>query len=320
MVKPLQARAIRRVARGVNGWTAAIVPPLTGRRVRFTLTVTAALFTLFPYALAQAAGQFASGVSLVEVYATVTDAAGRPIEGLRADDFVVEEDGAPQKVETFAAGEFPLSVAVGIDRSFSMAPATLAAAVAGTRAFVNALRRADQVMLIAIGSETEVLSPLASDRTQALAALERIERWGTTPLFDAVLAAIAAVQPASGRRALVLLSDGVDRYSHATAAQVVTDARQHDVLVYPVTIGAVRPPVWAEVASVSGGRSFFARDPREIGPTLAAIGDELRHQYLLGYAPPPARGGDGRAQWRSIRVRVTRPQARVRARDGYFAP
>jgi Ca-activated chloride channel homolog len=277
---------------------------------------TAAYVAVFPYVshVSGLAGQFASRVSLVEVYATVTDPDGRSIDGLTASDFIVEENGAPQKIEVFASEGFALAVAVGLDRSFSMAAPTLSAAVSSTRAFVSALSPRDQLMLIGIGSETEVLAPLEVDRAAPLAALNKIDRWGTTPLFDAAVAAIDAVQAASGRRALILLSDGEDRYSRTTGPALVEYARRHDVLVYPVSIGRTRPAIWAEVASLSGGRSFFVRDLRELTPTLQTIASELRHQYLLGYAPP-----EGRSGWRSIRVRVNRPQAQVRARDGYYA-
>ncbi len=316
MVKLLQALTVRQVARVENGGTSRIVPPLFGLQVPLFAALLAVILAFLPYGSRRAAGQFTSGVSLVEVYATVTDEAGRPLTGLRAEDFTVEEDGVPQKIAAFASGEFPLAVAVGIDRSFSMTPAALSAAVSGARAFIDGLSPPDQLMLIGIGSETEVLVPLETGRASARAALDRIERWGTTPLFDAVVNAIDVVQPAPGRRALILLSDGVDRYSRTSPSDVVEHARQHDVLVYPISIGGTRPPVWAEVAAVSGGRSFFVRDLRALTPTLRTIADELRHQYLLGY-PPPA---EGRTDWRTIRVRVNRPGARVRARDGYRAP
>jgi Ca-activated chloride channel homolog len=263
-------------------------------------------------------GQFTSGVSLVEVYATVTDRQGEPVIGLTAADFHVAEDGVAQTISAFAAGEFPLAVAVGVDRSFSMAGKANRLAVAKTAAgaFVRELRAEDQVMVMAIGSETSVVAPLSADHEQARAAIERLDAWGTTPLYDATLAALEAVQHAKGRRALVLLSDGTDRYSAVTEANLVEQARRRDVLVYPIAIGGTRPPVFAELATATGGRSFFARDPRELAPALAAIARELRFQYLLGYVP--AHRGE-ESSWHSIEVTVDRAGARVRARDGYFS-
>lgn len=293
---------------------ARIVPPLPNGYVVSVLVLVLGLLSL-AITSGTAAGQFASHVSLVEVYATVTDSGGRPMKGLRAADFAVEEDGARQSIQTFAAGRFPLSVAVAVDRSFSMSDRALAASVTATRAFAERLTPDDQLMVIGIGSDTEVLAPLSKDRAIARRALERLARWGTTPLFDAVIQAIDAVQPAPGRRALILLSDGEDRYSLASGADVVAYARQHDVLVYPVSLGESRATVWSDVASVSGGRAHVIRNPRELEPTLTAIAEELRGQYLIGYAP----AADGREGWRAIRVRVSRAGAQVRARDGYFA-
>jgi Ca-activated chloride channel homolog len=258
--------------------------------------------------------QFASGVSAVEVYATVTDPKGEPLTGLTTADFVVEEDGRRQAIRTFASGEFPLAVAIGIDRSFSVPRDRLAAAAAGARTFIQRLLPGDQVMVLAIGSEVETLSPLSTNRAQANAALERIEPWGTTPLYDATLAALDAIQTASGRRALILLSDGEDRYSATSGAALVTEARGRDVLVYPIATAGKRPPIFAELASVTGGRSFDAAERRDLEAALTSIGRELRHQYLLGYTPP----ADERRGWRSIRVTVSRGDARVRARDGYL--
>jgi Ca-activated chloride channel family protein len=258
-------------------------------------------------------------VNLVEVYATVIDAAGQPVSGLDAHDFNVTEDGEHQSISTFTAGEFPLSVAIGIDRSFSMAAKSdrLAMAKSAARTFVGNMRPTDQVMVIAIGSDTEVAAPLSTDRRAIFAAIERLDPWGTTPLYDATLVALDAIQSAKGRRALMLLSDGTDRYSDTNAADLVEQARRRDVLIYPVAIGPVRPPVFAELATATGGRSFFAREPRELNAIVTTIASELRMQYLLGYVP--SRSPSEHPGWRAIDVHVNRADLRVRARDGYFA-
>lgn len=338
----LQALAVRWMTRSESGGAAAIVPPLlercplcrgwvTGSLVLVLLFIlfpppaapaaglsgpAAAGFTLLHWAAELTAGQFTARANLVEVYATVTDEAGRALTGLQSADFIIEEDGERQSIEAFATGDAPLALAVGVDRSFSVPPEVLSQVTAGVGTVVGRLLPGDRVMLLGIGSETEVIAPLDAGRDAVRAALPSLERWGTTPLFDAVIQAIDTIQPASGRRALILLSDGIDRYSRARVADVVRHAREHDVLVYPVSIGRTREAVWSEVATVSGARSFHVRDAREVAATLQAVVDELRHQYLLGYAPP----NGGRAGWRSISVRVNRPRARVRARDGYLAP
>jgi Ca-activated chloride channel family protein len=247
----------------------------------------------------------------------VTDRQGQPVAGLTAADFQVAEDGVVQQITAFAAGEFPLAVAIGVDRSFSMGGAgnRLAAAKSAARMFIGALRPADQAMVVAIGSETEVAAPLSSDRVVALAAIDRLDAWGTTPLYDATLVALDAIQSSKGRRALLLLSDGTDRYSDTSASVLVEQARRRDVLVYPIALGSARPPVFAELAAATGGRSFFVRERHELESVVTTIARELRLQYLLGYVP--SRGPSAEPSWHQIDATVNRGGLLVRARDGY---
>src|SRR5262249_7696624 len=176
------------------------------------------------FAVALAYAQFTSGVDLVEVYASVSDNAGAAVSGLTATEFRVEEDGQPQSISAFAAGEVPLALAVAIDRSFSMKTSRtnrFAMAKTAARTLVGALRPGDLVTVVAVGSEIETVFPLSPDRGRAEQAIDALDVWGTTPLYDATLAAVDAIQPAKGRRALVLLSDGADRGSEISAARLI---------------------------------------------------------------------------------------------------
>ena len=277
-----------------------------------------ALALLLSAALPAAAPrQFTSGVNVVEVYATVLDQSGQPLTGVAQDEFTVRENGQLQQISTFAAGQFPLSVAVALDRSFSMKGPRLETARSAARAFLGDLRSEDESMLIGIGSRTEVLAPLSRDRQAQLTALAALDAFGSTGLYDSIVAAIEAIQPARGRRALIVLSDGDDRYSTVTAAQALERARASDVLIYPIAFGRSRPPVFAELATLTGGRSHHVQDARRLPETLKAIAAELRNQYLLGYSPSkPIVAGAG--EWRGISVTVRRPGVVVRARDGYL--
>jgi Ca-activated chloride channel family protein len=273
--------------------------------------------SLWVIAVGLAAPQFSSGVNVVEVYATVTDSKGGPVAGLGKDDFIVRENGDLQQVSAFAAGQFPLSVAVALDRSFSMAGDRLATAKSAARVFLGELRPDDESMLIAVGSRTEVIAALSRDRTPQFTALSAIDAFGTTGLYDSIIAAIDAVQPARGRRALLLLSDGSDRYSTATAASALERARASDVLIYPIALGRARPEVFAELATLTGGRSYHLQEVRRLPETVRAIAAELRNQYLLGYSPTKPIV-PGSSEWRSISVTVKRPGVTVRSRDGYL--
>lgn len=263
--------------------------------------------------------QFSSSVQLVEVYATVTDANGEPVTSLRQSDFDVLEDGVPQQVTTFAAGEFALTVALGVDRSFSMAGEPLRLAKQASQAFLRELKPGDRSMVVAIGNEADVIAPLSDDRAAQSRAIATLDAWSTTALHDAIVATLDRLEPEPGRQAVVVFSDGADRYSEHTAADVLARARRSTALIYPIAFGRTRPALLPELAVLTGGRSFQLRDAKELEKTLATIARELRYQYLLGYTParPIARG---EREWRSIRVTLkgARRDVRVRARDGYM--
>ena len=262
--------------------------------------------------------RFSAGTELVEVYATVTDAKGELVTGLRQDDFDIFENSARQEVSAFAAGEFALTVALGIDRSWSMAGEPLRLARQASQAFLRGLKPGDRSMVVAISADADVVAPLSTDRLAQSRAIEALDPWSTTALHDAIIAALDRLAPEPGRQALILFSDGTDRYSTASAAQVVARARRSNALIYPIAFGRTRPPFLAELAVLTGGRSFLLRDARNLETTLATIARELRYQYLLGYVRAEALQSGSR-EWRSIRVALKdpKPGMRVRARDGF---
>lgn len=290
-----------------------IAAPSSSCRILPDSITIAALAGVLALGAPLGARQFSSGVAAVEVYASVTDEKGEPVRDLTAADFEILEDGKLQSVSTFTAGDFPLTVAVGLDRSFSVAGERLTAMKRAAVAFLDALRPEDEVMLLQIGSTVDIVK----DKSMVRSQIQQTDAFGTTALHDAILAALDAVDASRGRRALVLLSDGNDRYSRANAADVLTRARASNVIVYPVAFGRDRPELFAELAALTGGRSFNTRDSRELSRILETIARELRFQYLLGYTPsrPLVAGAN---EWRSIEIKVKRTGVKVRGRDGYL--
>lgn len=270
-----------------------------------------------PVAPIRLAAQFSSSTTGVEVYASVSDAAGKPVRGLTIADFELLEDGTPQVISAFAAGDFPLRVAVALDRSFSMAGEPLRAAKGATRTFLSALRPSDESIVLGIGSEVTTVATASTSRAAQASAVEALDAWGRTKLHDAIVEAIGATDGTRGRRAVVILSDGDERDSEARAADVIDRARRSNVMVYPVAIGRERPSLFAELSTVTGGRSFHTRDLRTLEPTMRTIAEELGQQYLLGYSPSRPLVG-GHDEWRAIVVRAKRSGVTVRARDGYY--
>jgi Ca-activated chloride channel family protein len=298
-----------------------VVPEVTSMRRLMVAAAAALAGGAIPIAAAQQEGplaQFSSQVQLVEVYATVTDDKGELVTGLRQNDFEVYENDRLQQISAFAAGEFPLTVALGVDRSWSMAGKPLELAKQASRTFLNQLKTGDRAMVVAISSTADVIAPLSMDRATQARAIAALDPWSTTALRDAIIASLDRLEGEPGRQALVLFSDGDDRYSRATEAEVIARARRGNALVYPITIGKQRQPLLAELAVLTGGRSFLLKDATELEKTLSTIARELRYQYLLGYAPSEPIH-EGVHEWRPIRVTLTgnHPGLRVRARDGY---
>ena len=199
-----------------------------------------------------------------------------------------------------------------------MAGKPLELAKQASRSFLNQLKLGDRSMVLAISSSADVIAPLSTDRFTQGRAISTLDPWSTTALRDSIIAALDRLEPEPGRQALVLFSDGNDRYSHATEAEVLARAHRSNALVYPITIGKQRPGMLAELAVLTGGRSFLLKDASELEKTLSTIARELRYQYLLGYAPSNPID-EGVHEWRSIRVTLTEghPGLRLRARDGY---
>ena len=272
-----------------------------------------------PSAQEEPQARFSSGVQAVEVYATVTDAAGEPVTGLRAVDFQLDDDGRPQAITTFGEGAFPLTVALGVDRSLSMAGEPLRLARRAAEGFLRQLRPGDRSMVVAISAEADVVAPLDAPREAQVQAVAALDAWSTTALRDAVVKTLDRLAPEGGRQALVVFSDGTDRYSQVSADAMLQRARRGSALVYPIVLGRAPVAALSDVARLTGGRAFTLRDAQGLDGALDSIARELRHQYLLGYAPA---GVAEPGRWHPIRVRVRGQETggwRVRARDGYEA-
>ncbi len=263
--------------------------------------------------------QFSSSVQLVEVYATVTDARGELVTGLRQSDFDVFEDGARQDVSAFASGEFPLTVALGVDRSWSMAGDRLRLAKQASQSFLRQLTPSDRSMVLAISNEADVIAPLSTDRLAQSRAIAALDPWSTTALHDAIIAALDRLDPEPGRQALIVFSDGADRYSAPARRQVIERARRSNALIYPDRLrprasaaarGAGRRSPAAARSCCATPRSWKRRSRRSRASCATSISLATRRSTRLVR---------GEREWRSIRVAVKgqRPGLRVRARDGY---
>jgi VWFA-related protein len=283
-----------------------------------------------PVAAAQPVAVFSAETSLVNVAVTVEDAHGRPIEGLKARDFVLSEDGRKQKIEMCArmgeasGGATSLDVALLVDTSDSMLETLRRSQEAAVRFLMN-LPNAQEIIVVFFDQAQRVEH---FDREHLEALFERVRtlpEGGNTALRDAIVFSLKALSRSNGRSALVLLTDGIDTVSATEPAALEKAVQSHAVTVYPVAYpaspgGAGPDPQQAlkelgRLAQVTGGRLFKLPSEAALPGVLDEILADLRAQYVLGFTPDDS-GTPGRL--RKITVKVPgRGKVVVRHRVGY---
>jgi Ca-activated chloride channel family protein len=272
-------------------------------------------------------------VRLVLVPVSVEDKKGRVVTGLKAGDFQLKDEKVPQTIKYFSVeNDEPVSIAFVLDVSGSMRQSgKLGAAKEAIRFFVDQLRTKDRFALICFADEqVSWVTPFTSDRTNFLDRLAVQEGYGQTALHDAVAATPKLVdEQTSGRKAIVLITDGVDNASRLSVHEAVATARRVEVPIY--TVGFTTLP-WEEkkkaqdfgtnmavlqlFADQTGGDMFVVQDPDELKEAVDHISTNLRHQYLIGYSPG-LKTWDGR--FRAIELEARNGRYLVRTRKGYYA-
>jgi VWFA-related protein len=256
-------------------------------------------------------------VDAVQVTVTVMDGVGGYVRGLPQSAFRVLENGQPQTITYFANSNVPLELIAAIDISGSMGP-VMPKLKRGVEEFLAAVPEGNQVTLLGFNDTAFTLTRRATNPADRVKAVARLAPWGSTALYDVVLRAIGMLGRQTGRKALVVFTDGEDQGSHATIADVERGLQASDVTLYMigqgrgVTRDSLRT-VMDRLAAPTGGRALFTDSIDELRGAFAALLDELSNQYLLGYVPPRPRPGE---TWRSIAVEVE-GYPEIRARQGY---
>ena len=284
-----------------------------------------------PNATADGLATFVSDVRLVNLSVSVYDRGGRPVTGVKPEEFEILEDRVPQKVSVAGSEEIPFNLVLLLDLSGSTTRDRIAMREAA-RGFVGITRPQDRVAVCALSSdEFRVISPLTGDRKLLLELIDGIpDLRGSTPLYAAIVLAWdeGLARRPQERNALVVISDGIDDsleqqkttlpFNRLRRAAAIMPA-----LIYPIYLDS-RNIFYGEralrqmraLAEASGGRLFSARSPKDLMPVYAEVAAELRSVHTLAYYPKN-QNFDGR--WRRIQVRVTRPNLRLRTRPGYYA-
>jgi Ca-activated chloride channel family protein len=277
---------------------------------------------------------FRSGVDLVTVGATVRDQRGRLITNLGAKDFEVLDGGLRRAISEFRSEAAPVSVAILFDISGSMriGERNVAARFAAHHVMSWLQSGRDEAALFTFDSRLHEVAPFTVDTRTLQGALGEVDPFGATSLHDAIAATARQIGERPGRRrAVVVLTDGIDTASRMTPAEVSGIASAIDVPVYIIaTVMALDNPELNErdertaeaprevgtirdLAMWTGGALFFASSPSETSRVSRLVIDELRHQYLIAFEPGAGFG------WRPLEIRTPKKDYVVRARSGYMA-
>lgn len=259
-------------------------------------------------------------VDLVELYAAVTDRAGRPVKGLEVDEFEVQIEGRPVSIDRFQpVHDLPLTVGITIDASGSMQSALVEAQRAARGFLQNVVTVRDHAFAVGFADTPVLLMPPTKDVDAVADSLTRLRSVGWTALHDAVVTSLYYFRGFPGQRAMVLLSDGDDTKSSYAFEDVLEYARRSGVAIYAVGLGVGRSSLGARkklntLADETGGRAFFISEASELAGVYGEIEEELRSRYLLAVSPE-AGGGQG---YREVEVKVRRRDLNVRTARGIY--
>ncbi|MGA9980371.1 MAG: VWA domain-containing protein [Candidatus Sulfotelmatobacter sp.] len=266
------------------------------------------------------AGVFKVNVRLVEVYATVLDHKGHYVDGLGRDSFEVLEDGRPQSIHTFETNSDGISCAILLDTTASMT-AALPRVKNSVVKLIDELADQDSVAIFTFDRRLVVRQDFTTDKDAAKRAVLRTRAEGETALFDALSESAEEVSKRSGKKALIVFTDGDDNSSVLNANSAVTRAKKLGIPLYSVAEGeAMRSPklkkLLEDLSENTGGISYHINKLDDIGNAFREIADVLQHLYMISYKPTT---NPADAKWRKISLEVKGSQDyKIRAKEGYF--
>ena len=334
-----------------------------------------ALFTGLPLIWgklgAQEQPKIAVEVKVVNVFATVHDKKGQIANNLGKDDFTLEEDGRPQTITYFSKDtDLPLTLGLLVDTSMSQRR-VLDQERTASHSFLDDMLRQDKdkAFVIHFDREVELLQDLTASRDKLEHALDLLDTpqsdrqsggqrgggrggqfgGGGTLLYDAVyLASDQVIKKQPGRKALIVLTDGVDHGSKETLASAIETAQRADTIVYSILFADDEEPlqrspfgfggpgmgrhgggqhrypqedrpdgkkVLERISQETGGQHFEVSKKEPIDKIFSSIAEDLRNQYSIGYSPP----ADDGIGYHKIQLAAKQKDLTVQARDGYYA-
>ena len=256
---------------------------------------------------------------LVEVYATVRDNRGRYLDGLTQDRFQVLDNGVPQTVTAFESNSARLTCALLIDTTGSMA-SVLPVVKNSVKNLIDELRDEDLVAVYNFNTRLIRRQDFTGDKAAAKQAVMRTTAAGATALFDAIAELAYEVAPRTGKKVIIVFTDGADNSSLLNAQAAVKRAKKAGVPVYTIAEGEALGAKTLlnelkDVAEMTGAQSYLAHKTSDIGKIFTQISDDLQHTYMLAFKPAP----NPDPKWRTIQLTVKGlKEPKIRAKEGYL--
>ena len=258
-------------------------------------------------------------VDLVNVSFSAMDSRGRMIPGLTAQDFAVEEEGEVQTITQFAREqELPLTLALLVDVSPSVAPVFNQEKQTASAFLESIIGRRDLALVIAFDRFATLVQDFTEERSRLTDAVQSLKLKNTgTSLYDAVyLAADEKLSRETGRKAIVLISDGEDTTSTYNQSKAMIAVQRSNAVIYAISNGG-NSGTMRRMAEETGGGFFRIREGSDFEKVFQQIALELRTQYSLAYQSTNA-NRDG--TFRRIKIIPRNSDIKIRARRGYYAP
>lgn len=295
-------------------------------------------------------------VDLVQLNVAVTDNHGNYVTGLQPGDFTIMEDGIPQKVATFGEGNEPSRQLVAAppkgetaseqnpDSGAKLSAAELSSVIAGSNVFVlfdtsnymyrgfvfaqdaisdfiRSLEGADRIAFYSYSRDLSRATRLTAEREQVLRGVRSTVAGDDAALYNCLLLTVKDAAQYTGRKVIVVFSNGPDNASIVPPEDVAELAQSTGTAIYMVStqqaeLEPISTAVFERMTAATGGKAYFARSWKDEQRAFASIRDDLAHLYSLSYYPQanPNRG------WRSITVKLNSPRLKnchVRTRNGY---
>ena len=257
-------------------------------------------------------------IEFVELYTSVLDRQGRPVEGMEQKDFTITEDGVRQDIARFEkVTNLPIHAAVALDISASMNDKVEQTRQAALQFLEETIQPKDRAAIVTFNDRPQLAVKFTKDLTTLAGGLAGLKAERGTALYDSIIFSLFYFNGVKGQRALLLLSDGKDEGSRFSFEDALDYARRAGVTIYSIALGDdVDRKKLEKISEETGGRAFFLQGTAELAGIYKTIEEELRSKYLIAYQ---SSNTSGRDEFRSVDLKVVgKPGVEAKTLRGYY--